>query len=138
MEMTEHRLQYEIVKWYRHEFKSYSGALWANFSEQNKYQAGQKRAMGMIRALPDLMFVKQGKLIGIELKVPGKRHDSTHLKEQAEWLLKYPHIGWFCDSVDMAKDIIMNQGIGIDPIRVLDYLKKSNTKTISWKTELFL
>lgn len=136
--MTEHRLQYEIIKWYRHEFKERNGSLWANFSEQNKFQAGQKKALGMVRALPDLMMVVDGCLIGIELKLPGTRHDVQHLREQAEWLLTYPRKGWFCDSLEMAQKLISCRGLAIDPLKVMNVVNKCGTKTIQWKTELFL
>jgi len=70
---------------------------------------------------------------GIELKYPGTRHNTQHLRDQASWLISFPKIGFFCDSVDMFWQIIETGNGGIDPTRVLENLKDVKTSSVSWE-----
>lgn len=129
---NEHALQAAIVVWYWNTYPERRGTLWANFAEQNKIQASIKKPLGLVRALPDLMTVQDGKLIGIELKLPGTKHERNHLIEQATWLIERPYKGYFCDSLDMAKGILEGTGEGIDPRKVLRYIQSSKNKYFLW------
>ena len=129
---NEHALQADIVVWFCNTYPERRGTLWANFAEQNKVQASMKKPLGLVRSLPDLMNVQDGKLIGIELKLPGTRHERNHLIEQATWLIKNPHKGYFCDSLDMAKAILTGTGEGIDPRMILRYIQASKNKSFLW------
>lgn len=129
---SEHALQADIVVWYWNTYPERRGTLWANFAEQNKIQASMKKPLGLVRALPDLMTVCDGKLIGIELKLPNTRHERTHLIEQATWLINNPDKGYFCDSLEMAKGILDGTGEGIDPRNILRYIQSSKNKSFLW------
>lgn len=129
---SEHALQADIVVWYWNTYPERRGTLWANFAEQNKIQASMKKPLGLVRALPDLMTVRDGKLIGIELKLPNTRHERTHLIEQATWLINNPDKGYFCDSLEMAKGILDGTGEGIDPMNILRYIQSSKNKSFLW------
>lgn len=129
---SEHALQADIVVWFWNTYPERRGTLWANFAEQNKIQASMKKPLGLVRALPDLMTVRDGKLIGIELKLPNTRHERTHLIEQATWLINNPYKGYFCDSFDMAKGILEGTGEGIDPQMILRYIQSSKNKSFLW------
>lgn len=129
---NEHALQADIVVWYWNTYPERRGTLWANFAEQNNVQASIKKPLGLVRALPDLMTVRDGQLIGIELKLRGTRHDRRHLIEQATWLIKNPAKGYFCDSLDMAKAILEGTGEGIDPRKILQYIEASKNRSFLW------
>lgn len=129
---SEHALQADIVVWYWNTYPERRGTLWANFAEQNKIQASMKKPLGLVRALPDLMTVRDGKLIGIELKLPNTRHERTHLIEQATWLINNPDKGYFCDNLEMAKGILDGTGEGIDPRNILRYIQSSKNKSFLW------
>ncbi len=129
---NEDQLQASCVIWFSQTYPELRGAVWANFSEQNKQQAMFKLSMGLIRGLPDMMFSnKHGEIIGIEMKFPGTRHDRKHIIEQAEWMMRYLRIGWFCDSLEMFQDII-HGGVGIDPLRVLMNCRSVKTSSVDW------
>ena len=129
---SEHALQADIVVWFWNTYPERRGTLWANFAEQNKVQAAMKKPLGLVRALPDLMAVRDGKLIGIELKLPNTRHERRHLIEQCQWLINHPDKGYFCDSFEMAKGILEGAGKGIDPKEVLQYIENSKNKSFLW------
>lgn len=134
MKNLEHKLQAEIVLWYRNTFPERRGSLWGNFAEQDASNAMFKRPLGLVRGLSDLMFCdEQGRLVGIELKYPNTYHNAQHLLEQAWWLQNIPYKGYFCDSLEMAKEILLGTGEGIDPQKIIDYINNTNKKSILWK-----
>lgn len=138
MAQNEHQLQAEIVTWWRNEHPERRGSLWGTFAEQNIQQAQFKRALGLERGLADLMMCdSQGRLIGMELKYPDTRHSSAHLLEQAHWLLTIPYKGYFVDSLDMAKGILLGTGEGIDPHKIIEYIRTTNKKSVLWQFDLY-
>ena len=86
----------------------------------------------------DLIYCDEGSLIGIEVKCPGTRHKVAHLIEQAEWLIRVPKWGYFCDDLDDFLNIIDGGVGGIDPVKVLEYCKKTKTQHILWDKSLFI
>lgn len=129
---NEDQLQASCVIWFSQEHPELRGCLWANFSEQNPAQAKYKLSMGLIRGLPDMMFSNTNReIIGIEMKYPGTRQDRKHIIEQANWMIDHLRAGWFCDSLEMFKDII-NGGVGIDPYLVLENCMRISKNSVSW------
>lgn len=97
-----------------------------------------KLSMGLVRGVSDLIYCDEGSLIGIEVKCPGTRHKVAHLIEQAEWLIRIPKWGYFCDDLDDFINIIDGGVGGIDPVNVLEYCKKAKTQQILWDKSLFI
>ena len=62
------------------------GLLFAinNEANSNKHAMALK-ALGVFRGVSDLIYYNNGKLIGIELKVPEKLHSRSHIINQYEW-----------------------------------------------------
>lgn len=130
----EHKLQSQCVIWFSQQFPERRGALFATFSSQGAAEASQKLSLGLVRALPDLIYIHSGKLVGIELKAHGSKHDVKHIREQCEWLMKFPESGCFCDSLEMFQNIITASAayVGISPYEVFEKLKTVTTKTVDW------
>lgn len=70
--------------------------------------------------------------------MPRYRHKVAHLIEQAEWLIRVPKWGYFCDDLDDFLNIIDGGVGGIDPVKVLEYCKKAKTQQILWDKSLFI
>lgn len=134
----EHKLQAECVRYFSETYPERRGELFATFQEtKSQGQGGVMLSLGLVSGVSDLLFVQDGFLIGIEMKYPETSHNTEHLIKQAKWLLKVPKRGYFCDSLDMFKEIIAG-GEGIDPKSVLEYCKKVKTKSITWNYFLFI
>jgi hypothetical protein len=130
---VEAKLQARCVLWFSQTYPEKRGALWGNFASQSASQASQKLSLGLVRSLPDLMCVAWGEFFCIELKERGSIHSVRHLREQCEWLMKYPSGGCFCDSLDMFINIIQQEGYGGIPARnIYDRLSLVNTKSVAW------
>jgi hypothetical protein len=79
------------------------------------------------------MYLEDGALIGIELKAHGSHHAVKHLREQCNWLMTFPAMGCFCDSLEMFQKIIMgNRFAGISPYLVWDKLVEAKTASVDW------
>ena len=86
--MKENRLQYEIVVWFSQTYPQYRGHLFTvNNNTFNVKDAATKRAMGLFKGVSDLIFIvpNSGKIAGIEIKAPGSKHTTDHIKIQLEW-----------------------------------------------------
>lgn len=133
MANLEAKLQSDCVLWYRNTIHEIPPRLWGNFNENAKH----KLSSGMLKGISDLMYMTVDKeLIAVELKFPGTRHDCTHLREQAEFLKNIPHKGFFCDSLDQFKNIILTGGGGISPESVLRYIE-GRKSSIKWDSSKF-
>ena len=129
----EHKLQSQCVLWFSQQFPERRGKLWANFSEQSAMEASQKLSLGLVKALPDLMYLEWGELIGVELKAQGSRHNVKHLREQCQWLIKFPAAGCFCDSLSMFQSIIIGGAFhGISPYLVHERLVRATASSVDW------
>ena len=134
----EHKLQAECVRYFSETYPERRGELFATFQEtKSQGQGGVMLSLGLVSGVSDLLFVQDGFLTGIEMKCPETSHNTEHLIKQAKWLLKVPKRGYFCDSLDMFKEIIAG-GEGIDPKSVLEYCEKVKTKSITWNYFLFI
>lgn len=134
MSYSEANLQSQCVIQFSQVHPELKGNLIGYFATaDSKTKGAINNSLGLVKNCSDLLYIKNGELIGIELKLPDSRHDRLHLIGQALWLLKTPKIGWFCDSLEMFWRIVLRDGKGIDPKRVLDNCLKLKTKTVSWQ-----
>ena len=132
MSYSESNLQASCVIQFSQKYPDQKGNLIGYFAtSESQVQTSQKLSLGLVKNCSDLLYIKNGELIGIELKLPESRHDRLHLIGQASWLLKTPKIGWFCDSLEMFWEVV-DGGVGINPQKVLDNCLKIKTKTVSW------
>ena len=130
----EHKLQHQCVKGFSQKYPNLNGHLFAYFAEtESKLDGGVKVGLGLVRGVSDLLYVKDGFLIGIEMKEPDTSHSVQHLREQADWLISVPFKGFFCDSIEMFWRIIETGTGGIDPRRVLENLKDVKSGSTSWE-----
>jgi len=130
----EHKLQAECVKQFGQKYPEKRGALIAYFAETESGRDGAlKVALGLVADISDLLYFPNREMWGIELKFPGTRHNTQHLRDQASWLLSFPKIGFFCDSVEMFWQIIETGKGGISPVRILENLKDVKTSSVSWE-----
>jgi len=134
-ENLEDKLQCEMVVEYRNRFPEERGRLIGNDSSTMSAQhAEAKSSRGLVRGVSDLFFFHRDRyLVAMEVKYPNTYHDREHLIEQAEWILKFPKVGWFIDSMEMFWDIVLNDGVGIDPKRILENCLKLKTVSVSWE-----
>lgn len=84
------KMQKDIVVSYRNEKegKGCRGLLVAFFSELlhpavSGNKSAEFRALGAKKSMPDLAYIHDGKIYGIELKMPDSNHDRNHIIEQA-------------------------------------------------------
>jgi len=130
----EHKLQAECVKQFGQKYPEKRGALIAYFAETESGRDGAlKVALGLVAGVSDLLYIQDGIITGIEMKHPETRHNTQHLRSQCLWLISFPKIGFFCDSVEMFLQIIEAGTGGIDPARVLENLKDVKTSSVSWE-----
>lgn len=134
MNKKEGKLQAQIFSYIWNKYPDMRGCLFSTFQETSSQIDGAiKRSLGLVAGVSDFIFCDNGDTVGIELKYPDSSHKVDHIIQQAQWLLKVPKRGYFCDSLEMAEDIIINKGKGIDPKRVLEYAKSLKTKTMIWQ-----
>lgn len=135
----EAKLQARMVMKFAEIWPHLRGHLFATFQEVSSgVEGSMKLSMGLVRGVSDLIYCDEGSLIGIEVKCPGTRHKVAHLIEQAEWLIRVPKWGYFCDDLDDFLNIIDGGVGGIDPVKVLEYCKKAKTQQILWDKSLFI
>ena len=134
-ENLEDKLQCEMVVEYRNRFPEERGRLIGNDSSTMSAQhAAAKSSRGLVRGVSDLFFFHKDRyLVAMEIKYPGTEHDREHIIEQAKWIIKFPKVGWFVDSMEMFWDVILNDGAGIDANRVLENCLKSQKSKIMWE-----
>jgi len=129
----EGKIQASIVKWFGETYPERRGALIAYFANpENKAQGGVMLSMGLMKDVSDLLLFEHGYITGIEIKADGTYHNVEHLIGQANWMLKFCESGFFADSLEMFKDVLLNGGKGVSPNLVLQNLKNIKTKTVLW------
>ena len=133
----EHKLQSELVKEFSKKYPERRGELFATFQEtKSQGQGGVMLSLGLVSGVSDLLLINNGELTGIEVKCPQAKHNTQHIIRQAQWLLKVPKIGYFCDSIEIFFEIVKG-GKGIDPRKVLNYCNSCGKNTITWDSKLF-
>jgi len=132
----EGKIQASIVKWFGETYPERRGSLIAYFAKpESKVQGGVMLSMGLMKDVSDLLYFATGEkryVVGFEIKAENTWHDVKHLIGQANWMLNFCEDGFFVDSLEMFKDVLLNGVEGISPNRVLKNLKDVKTKTISW------
>ena len=132
----EGKIQASIVKWFGETYPLDRGRLFCYFANpESKIQGGVMVSMGLVKSISDLLYItSHHQLVSMEVKSIGTYHDVSHLRSQAEWLLKFPVCGRFIDSLEGAQDLIQGKGDTrcIHPNKVLENLKNIKTKTILW------
>ena len=133
----EDRLRAACVTGFSERYPENRGRLIGTFQEVSSVVEGtMKNSLGLVAGVPDLLWVMPGGLtVGIEMKYPGTSHKTEHLRRQAEWLIKIPVLGWFCDTEEGFWDIILSNGRsgGKTPQNVLKWLENIKTKSVTWK-----
>lgn len=129
----EARLQSQMVIQFSQRHPEQRGRLIGYFAtSESIIQTSQKLSLGLVKGASDLFYITEaGEMVGIEVKSPGSSHNRQHLVSQAEWLLKVPRRGYFCDSVEMFWNIIEG-GSGIDPEVVLENCLGKKSSTVRW------
>ena len=133
MSSPEAILQSRIVIKFTQYYQGEHGYLIGYMANADNVVKGMiNNSLGLAKNASDLFWVKGGELVGVELKIIGSRHNRLHLIGQADWLLKVPKAGYFCDSEEMFFSII-NGAKGIDPYRIRENCLQLKTATVSWE-----
>lgn len=140
----EKKMQKDIVVSYRNEKegKGCRGLLVAFFSELlhpavSGNKSAEFRALGAKKSMPDLAYIHDGKIYGIELKMPDSNHDRNHIIEQADVMATYFFIGYFVWSKEMLWNILdaieRGQPIMSNTLQVKDYCLRNSTTKVSFE-----
>ena len=133
MANTEAQMQSRIVIKFSQYYQGEHGYLIGYMANSDNVVRGMiNNSLGLAKNASDLFWVKNGELVGVELKAVGSRHNRIHMLGQATWLLTVPKLGYFCDTEEMFFSII-NGGIGISPAKVLENCLKLKTATVAWE-----
>jgi hypothetical protein len=147
--MSELKLQSDISVEFSRRFPKMRGQLFHVSNERNnKVQAFQARAIGIIPGVSDFLFFERNhkrihlieeldiRLIGIEIKAPNSRHLVDHVRLQLEWgkVLESSGGRWFlARSVKDAMCIIEGNYKDILSVEdVEEMLNDCKTKTIKF------
>lgn len=83
---TEKQLQAQIVVDFSQKRPEERGCLFAiNNEAANNKHAQTLKVLGVHKGVSDLIYFSRGRMICIELKLPGKKHDADHIRRQYEW-----------------------------------------------------
>lgn len=140
----EKKMQKDIVVSYRNEKegKGCNGLLVAFFSELlhpavSGNKSAEFRALGAKKSMPDLAYIYEGKIYGIELKMPDSSHNRDHLIEQAEVMATYFYRGYFVWSKEMLWNILdaieRNKPIMSNTLKVKDCCMKCTSTKINFE-----
>lgn len=112
---SEEILQRDCVRLFAEKYPEKRGRLFATFQNPTPEQHNLWLAKGLVAGVSDLIYIDdEFRIVGIELKQPGKRHSSEHLRRQITWMTNNCYRSGFCTSVDMFMDIIENRSNGIE------------------------
>jgi hypothetical protein len=130
---AESRLQSQMVIQFSQRYPEQRGRLIGYFAtSESVIQTSQKLSLGLVKGASDLFYITElGEMVGIEVKAPLSQHNRLHLVSQAEWLLKVPKWGYFCDNIETFRNIIEG-GSGIDPEVVLENCLQKKTGAVKW------
>lgn len=139
----EKKLQKDIVVSYRNEKegKGCRGLLVAFFSELlhpavSGPKSSEFRALGAKKAMPDLAYIHDGYIYGIELKTPDSSHNREHLIEQADMMATYFYRGYFVWSKEMLWSILdgieRKKPLMSNTMQVKDYCLRCGTSKVDF------
>lgn len=104
--MSEDQLQQQCVVYFNNTYKEYRGRLFRTENKTNRNAKG----LGLVRGVSDLQFVNdEGRIIPLECKVNGSRHEVLHLAEQLYWSEKIKELSglaFFFFSFNQFKEIV--------------------------------
>lgn len=130
---SEDHLQFSIVKDYADKYPERRGCLIGiDNNANNPAEMRKKIGMGLVKGTSDMLLFQEGKVVAIELKTSDSVHDSTHILEQCEFIIKVAHRGGFCTSLDQFWRIHDGLENGICPRKVKEYIKKTKKKTVKF------
>ena len=140
----EKKMQKDIVVSYRNEKegKGCRGLLVAFFSELlhpavSGNKSAEFRALGAKKSMPDLAYIHDGKIYGIELKMPDSNHDRNHIIEQADVMATYFFRGYFVWSKEMLWNILdaieRGQPGMTNTLQKKDYCMRNSTTKVSFE-----
>lgn len=147
--MSEIKLQSNIAVEFSRRYSKMRGQLFHVSNERNnKIQAFQARAIGIIPGVSDFVFFERNnvrihlidepdvRIIGIEVKEPGSRHAVDHIRQQIEWAKVLEGCGgrWFIarSVLDAIKIIDGNYDEVLSIQDVEEMLDSCKTKTIKF------
>jgi VRR-NUC domain len=92
----EAKLQSQMVILHSQRRPEEKGLLWATLNRTLSLRDGQKqKAMGLQKGVSDLIYFKEDTFAAIEVKAPGEKHNTNHIKKQLEWGRKIEKQGGF-------------------------------------------
>ena len=108
--LSEKRMQFELVMWFGQTFPELSGCLMEiNNDTYSRNHAMKRKSMGMVKSASDMVLHAYKRVVFIELKAPGSRHDYLHILSQLEFGRQHmKHGAWFIMSanLDIIKDFV--------------------------------
>lgn len=82
----EKKLQHELIMWFSQKYPHLRGCLFeVNNTVTNIRHASNRRSMGMISGVSDLVFFNNNIMLGIEMKAPGSVHSIEKILNQLNW-----------------------------------------------------
>lgn len=144
--MSEIKLQSDIAREFSVRYPNKRGQFFHVSNERNnKIQAFQAKSIGVFPGVADFLFfdsfddrgIFRGvvKLIAIEVKEPGSRHEVEQIERQIEWaeiLESQGGIWRLCRSVDEAISCTQMDFKGLTIADVKEMLKSIKTKSIKF------
>lgn len=147
--MSEIQLQSKIAVEFSRRFPKMRGQFFHVSNERNnKIQAFQARAIGIIPGVSDFIFIERNherihlidepdiRIIGIEIKEPNSRHAVDHIRQQIEWAKVLEKCGgrWFIARtvLDAIKIIDADYDDVLNISDVEEMLDNCKTKTIKF------
>ncbi|MCH9621034.1 MAG: hypothetical protein S4CHLAM20_04480 [Chlamydiia bacterium] len=130
---TEAQLQAAAVVEFSRKYPEQRGRLFMVNNRSLAAKDGVKlRSMGMFPGVSDLCYIREDKtIVGIEVKLPGKRHPKDHIINQYNWGLNASE--WYVlTELDEIHAIVQSAPYAVKYRRdvVLELIKKTKTKSL--------
>jgi len=106
--------------WFSRTYPERRGLLFAinNEAALGGRHAQQLKALGVFAGVSDLIYIRDGIIVGIEMKVKGSRHDKEHVERQIKWgeaIVKAGGEYYICTSLMGFIQIIFNEVLNTSP-----------------------
>lgn len=103
----EHKIQSTCFIWHNNTFPEYRGLLFhVNNKAKNAFEGNKMKALGSVSGIPDLIYIFEGKVYGIEMKT-----ENGVLQPQQKMIHKlwenHKIDVFVCRSFDQFKEIIL-------------------------------
>ena len=130
--MNEKQLQAKIVMDFSQKMFDYQGCLWSTRNTTFSVKDGQtQKAMGMVAGVSDLILFMDGRFVGIEVKVKGSTHNTSHVAKQVRWGENISFHGgeWYIvTSLDEFWDVVNKKTPEYTIENVLEHMAYSGSK----------